>query len=141
MRPIVLLRRLGERRMHHAHEVAIAAIGKHESIYLEGWASFFAFLSATACSATVLLYSCASDAEQIISRISNHSGCNRRRNLFKGLHGFVYILGSSIVIVNSMMSWFTRCHVSVTFNSSLCGRPTLSIHVLSSSPTVSATNV
>src|SRR5256885_11712965 len=109
--------------------------------YFEGWAFFFAFFSATACSAIVLLYSCASDAEQIISRISNHSGCNRKRNLFKGLHGFVYILGSSIVIVNSIMSWFTRCQVSVTFNSSLSGRPTLSIHVLSSSPTVCVTNV
>src|ERR1700756_2688705 len=82
--------------------------------YLEGWAVFFAFLSATACSATVLLYSCASDEEQIISRISNHSGCNLMRNLVKGFHGFVYILGSSMVMVNSMMSWFTRCHVSVT---------------------------
>src|SRR5207302_1395431 len=100
-----------------------------------------AFLSATACSATVLLYSCASEAEQIISRISNHSGCSLMRNLFKGFHGFVYIFGSSIVIVTSKTSWFTRCQVSVTFNSSLWGRPTLSIHVRSSNPTVSVTNV
>src|SRR5260370_15801683 len=101
---------------------------------------FFSRL-APAASLSVLLYSAASEAEQTISRISNQSGCNRRVNLLRATQGFAYIFGSMIVSVSSMMSWFTRWNVSSTFISSLWGRPTLSIQVLVSKPTVSTTNV
>jgi len=90
---------------------------------------------------TCLSNSACSEGEQIISLRSKSAGCNRMGNLFSAFQGFVYICGSLIVSVISMMSWFTRRNRSSTRKSLLCGRPALSIQVLSSSPVVSTTNV
>src|SRR5260370_95310 len=51
-----------------------------------------------------LLYSAVSEGEQYISRMSNPRGCKRRGNLLRACQGCVYILGSSIVTVSSMLS-------------------------------------
>ena len=80
-----------------------------------------------------------SEGEQSISLMSNASDCNLIGNYSGAFHGFVYIFGSMIVRVSSIRSWFTRWNRSSTRKSPLCGRPALSIQVLSSMPVVSTT--
>src|SRR5216683_2240342 len=103
--------------------------------------SYFFFESAIAGLLTCLSNSACSEGEQSISRRSKSAGCNRMGNLLRAFQGFVYIVGSMIVSVSSRMSWLTRWNRSSTRKWLLCGRPTLSIQVLSSSPTVWTTNV
>src|SRR3984893_7435412 len=103
--------------------------------------SYFFFESAMAGLLTCLSNSACSEGEQSISRRSKSAGCNRKGNLTRAFQGFVYIVGSVLVSVSSRMSWFTRWNRSSTRKSPLCGRPTLSIQVLASSPTVCTTNV
>ena len=52
-------------------------------------------------------------------------------NLLIATHGFVYILGSSMVTLHSSRSWLTRCNVSVTCSWSLIGRPAVSRPIFS----------
>src|SRR5260370_2857339 len=68
--------------------------------------SAFGYLDsgATMGSPICLLYSAVSEGEQYISRMSNPRGCKRRGNLLRACQGCVYILGSSIVTVSSMLS-------------------------------------
>src|SRR6267378_3573627 len=103
--------------------------------------NYFFFESAMAGLLTCLSNSACSEGEQSISRRSKSAGCKRRGNLLRAFQGFVYIVGSMIVSVSSRMSWLTRWNRSSTRKSPLCGRPTLSIQVLASSPTVWTTNV
>src|SRR6266851_9046423 len=103
--------------------------------------SYFFFESAMAGLLTCLSNSACSEGEQSISRRSKSAGCNRRGNFMSAFQGFVYIVGSMVVRVSSRRSWFTRWNRSSTRKSLLCGRPTLSIQVLSSSPTVWTMNV
>src|SRR5438445_5714804 len=63
---------------------------------------------ATLGSPMSLLYSDVSDGAQYISRMSKPRGCSRSGNLFSASHGSVYIFGSSMVTVSSMLSWSTR---------------------------------
>src|SRR5881628_1964281 len=58
--------------------------------------------------AKTFLYSRASDAEGIISIRSVSGGSSRRASLLRGVQGFVYVFGSSIVTVSSIVFWFTR---------------------------------
>src|SRR5258706_9591033 len=88
-----------------------------------------------------LLYVAVSEGEHSISIMSKPGACNRKGNLSRATQGFVYILGSSIAIVISRWSRSTRWYRSSTGIASLGGRPTLSSQVLSSTPTVWATNV
>src|SRR6266853_1523835 len=90
-----------------------------------------------------LLYLSISDGMHIISTTSYSGDCNLMGNLFMATHGFVYIFGSSIVTVNSKLSWSTRWKRSSTRIASLTGRPVSSSQALSSPivPTVWTTSV
>jgi hypothetical protein len=68
---------------------------------------FFGFEGRTAL-LTCRLYSAMSIGEQSNSVISKSAGSKWRGNLLRPIQGCVYILGSSIVTVSSMLSWSTR---------------------------------
>src|SRR6266700_580960 len=68
---------------------------------------FYLLITPPAGSLTLLLNACSSDGTQNSSSVNSLIGCRVR--IFLSLtHGFVYVVGSSIVRTSSMVSWFTR---------------------------------